>query len=468
LRKAKIKMEFAIKTPEELDQLSHEELLRYIKELQKNIVQEKPKKDSSNSSIAPSHDMGRGKKKKNQSLREKSGQKPGGQPGREGRTLRQSDTPDTIIPLLFEQTHCPQCGASLEEVPADLKEKRQVLDLSLKKIQAQITEYQRHAKTCTVCGHTTYSTDFPSGITPNIRYGEHIEALVAYLSISGYISYNRIARMVSSLFGVALSEGAVDAILKRTAAASAPEIERIKARLEGSGLVGIDETGCRVHGNRHWHWVFQNEQDTLIVANKSRGAKVINETFEEGFVHACVVHDNYSAYSKLLAQREQLCLSHKLRDITYAIETDNTEVMKQIKTLIQEAIHDHKETMSLPQRAALKRTYETMLDDLLAASTIPGSETHKQIQSLTKAHKKDQLFTFLLHPDIPPDNNGSERAIRNIKVKMKVSGQFKTQQGAEDYAALRSIVDTSRKRGLNEFDSLVGVIRGDWVFGGGE
>ncbi len=70
----------------------------------------------------------------------------------------------------------------------------------------------------------------------------------------------------------------------------------------------------------------------------------------------------------------------------------------------------------------------------------------------------------MLHPDIPPDNNGSERAIRNVKVKLKVSGQFKTLQAAEDYASLRSIVDTSRKRGVNEFDALVGVISGRNVF----
>jgi len=81
-----------------------------------------------------------------------------------------------------------------------------------------------------------------------------------------------------------------------------------------SGLVGIDETGCKVNGDRHWNWVFQNNEDTLIVAHKSRGTTVIKETFEEGFINACVVHDNYSSYSSLTAHNEQLCLAHKLRD----------------------------------------------------------------------------------------------------------------------------------------------------------
>ncbi len=102
-----------------------------------------------------------------------------------------------------------------------------------------------------------------------------------------------------------------------------------------------------------------------------------------------------------------------------------------------------------------KQEYEESFDYLLNRPVTEKSETHKQIKSLTKAREK--IFTFLLHPGIPPDNNGSERAIRNIKVKLKVSGQFKTLQGAQDYASLGSIIDTSRKRGLNEFDSLLGV-----------
>ena len=103
-----------------------------------------------------------------------------------------------------------------------------------------------------------------------------------------------------------------------------------------------------------------------------------------------------------------------------------------------------------------------MLQHLLIIPTIDKSETHKQIKSLTKS--KDKIFTFLLDANIPPDNNASERAIRNIKVKQKVSGQFKSLNGAKNYATLRSIIDTSRKRGLNEFKALCSVIEGNSLF----
>ena len=460
LKKTKIKIAFSIKDTDELDKLSHEELLKYIKELQKNIVQEKPKKNSDNSSIAPSTDIN--KKKKNQSLREKSGKKPGGQPGRVAKTLRQSDQPDEIIAIPFMIEHCKKCGSTLNVTLKALKEKRQVLDIDLQRIGAKISEYQSFSKICPVCGYENHDNAFANNVAPHISYGVNIQTLVSYLSVSHYLSYVRIVQLVSNLFGVELSEGTVDKILKRSAKASQSEIEKLKVRLAISGLVGIDETGCKINSDRHWNWVFQNSEDTLIIVNRSRATKVINDTFEKGFVNACVVHDNYSSYNSLIAQSEQLCLAHKLRDINYAIECDNTKLMKDMKLLLKEAMLDHKEEMTIAQRAVLKQEYEESFAYLLNRPVVKKSETHKQIKSLTKA--RDKIFTFLLHPNIPPDNNGSERAIRNVKVKLKVSGQFKTFQGARDYASLRSIIDTSRKRGLNEFDSLIGVIRGDSVF----
>lgn len=460
LKKAKIKIVFSVKKKEELKDLSYEELLKYVENLTDNIVQEKPKKNSENSSIAPSTDIN--KKKKNQSLRKKSGKKPGGQLGRVGKTLHQSEHPDEIITIPFSTEHCKKCGSLLTDTLEALKEKRQVLDIDLKKIGAKIKEYQSFSKVCPVCGYENHDNAFGKDVAPYISYGANIQALVSYLWVSHYLSYARIVQIVSNLFNVQLSQGTVDKILKRSAKASQSEIEKIKARLAMSGLVGIDETGCKVNGDRHWNWVFQNNEDTLIVANKSRGTTVIKETFEEGFINACVVHDNYSSYNSLIAHNEQLCLAHKLRDLNYAIECDDTLLMKDIKQLLKEAMLDHKEVMGTAQRILLKQQYEESFDYLLKRPTIEKSETDKQIKSLTKS--RDKIFTFLLHPNIPPDNNGSERAIRNVKVKLKVSGQFKTFQGAQDYAVLRSVIDTSRKRGLNEFDSLVGVIGGNDVF----
>ena len=461
MNKRPIKLNFSLKSHKELEDLTHEELLKYIKELQNNVVQEQPKKDSRNSSKAPSSDMGI-IPKRNQSLREKSDKSSGGQLGHKGKTLMQTDIPDEIVELGYTLSNCKECGSDLSADLKYFKEKRQILDLDLEEIKRKITQYQSYSKLCSNCGYENHDNNYPTFVSSNISYGKNIMAIVSYLSTVHYLSYGRIVLAMKSLYGISISQGTVDTIIKRSSKYSKRAIEQIKEQLEVSNILGIDETGCKVNGQRYWHWTFQNERNTLIVANKSRGTKVITETFEEGFVNACVVHDNYSSYSSLIAKDEQLCLAHKLRDLNYAIECDGTQVMKDMKLLIQEAMLDHKENLMLSQRKILKEKYLNLLDLLLETSSIKKSQTDKQLKSFKKA--RDKIFTFLLYPHVPPDNNASERAIRNVKVKLKVSGQFKSEQGAIDYANLRSIVDTSRKRGMNEFEALRDVISGDSIF----
>lgn len=456
-----IKLNFSVKKKEELKDLTYEELLKYVENLTDNLVVEKPKKDSTNSSKAPSSDMGI-TPKKNQSLRTKSDKPSGGQKGHKGKTLMQSNTPDKIIDIEYTLESCKKCDSDLSNILEQLKEKRQVLDLDLEAIKSKITQYQSYSKICSNCGYENHNNNYPTSVSPNISYGQNIMAIVSYLSSVHYLSYNRIVLAMSSLYGITISEGVVDNIIKRSSKLSTKEIEKITKELELSNIVGIDETGCKVDGTKYWHWAFQNSNNTLIVANKSRGTKVITETFENGFVNACVVHDNYSSYNSLIASDEQLCLAHKLRDLNYAIECDDTQVMKDIKLLIQEAMLDHKENLLPIQREILKEQYLQYLDLLLLTQSIPKSQTAKQINSFKKA--RDKIFTFLLYPSVPPDNNASERAIRNLKVKLKVSGQFKSEDGAKDYANLRSIVDTSRKRGLNEFKALRDMIAGISAF----
>lgn len=456
----KIKYQFSIKSKDELKELTHEELLKYIENLQDNLVQEKPPKNSNNSGISPSSEI-IPPKKRNQSLREKSNKSVGGQVGREGVTLNRSETPDEIVSLEYNLNNCKKCSFDLSDTLAKLKEKRQVLDIELSGVKSKIMQFQSYSKTCPKCGYENHDN---SGFTvaPNISYGSTIIAMVSYLSVSQYMSNARVVELMKNLFNINISEGSITGLLAKASKLSQNEIDKITTYLENAPIVGIDETGCKVDGSKHWHWTFQNESNTLIIANKSRGAKVITETFENGFLNACVVHDNYSSYSKLNAQSEQLCLAHKMRDLNYAIECDNSKLAKDIKSLLKEAMRDHKENFNSTQRVNLKGEYDKSLEYLLSTPTIEKSETHKQVKSFTKA--KDKIFTFLLDKDIPPDNNGSERAIRNIKVKQKVSGQFKSLDGAENYANIRSIIDTARKRRLNEFSSLVAIYRGNSLF----
>ncbi len=452
---------FSFKEDEELDKLTREELLKYIQHIREIAIYEKPPKNSNNSSIPPSSEIAPPKPKKNKSLRSKGG-KNGGQFGHKGETLAQVEIPDEIVDIPYTITVCKDCGFNLEDTLAVLKEKRQVLDLDLQETMKKITQYQSYTKVCPNCGIENHDNAYPSFVSPNISYGKNVMALVAYLGTVHYISYNRIVQTLQTMYRLSISEGTVDNLIKRAGKLSSGEMETIVSQLQMSDMVGIDETGAKVNGAKYWHWVFQNDTSTYIVANSSRGTKVIDDNFKEGFVNAVVVHDNFSSYNKLIAREEQLCLAHKLRDINYAIECDDTLLMKNMKILIQEAMRDHKEEISAEQRVILKQQYEQTFDYLLGRPVIPGSETDKQVRSLTRA--RDKIFTFLLYPNVPPDNNASERAIRNIKVKLKVSGQFKSEQGAKDYATLRSVVDTARKRGMNEFEVIRDIVGGGRVF----
>ncbi len=450
-----------MKSKEELDKLSHEELLKYVKNLHDNVIQEKPPKNSGNSSIPTGKEINTPKKKRNQSLRKKGG-KNGAAFGHKGTNLKQVDNPDEIIDIEFNIDECKNCGYDLSNVLKELKEKRQVQDLDLQETTKKITQYQSYSKKCLICGYENHDNSYPNFVAPHISYGKNIMAIVVYLNVIHYVSYKRVVQTLKTMYKIEISEGTVDSLLKKASKLSQPEIKKIVSQLEVSDMVGIDETGTKVNGSRDWHWVFQNDSCTYIVYNESRGTKVIDEEFENGFVNAIVVHDNYSSYSSLIASGEQLCLAHKLRDLNYAIECDDTQVMKDIKTLIQESMKDHRENLLQFQREILKEQYSLIFDKLLEIEAEPKSETQKQINSFKKA--KDKIFTFLIYSNVPPDNNASERAIRNLKVKLKVSQQFKSSQGAKDYATLRSVVDTARKRGLNEFEVIRDIVSGQSIF----
>ena len=96
---------------------------------------------------------------------------------------------------------------------------------------------------------------------------------------------------------------------------------------------------------------------------------------------------------------------------------------------------------------------------MIKLDELPGltlRENHSKARTMQKKllnHQQSILY-FLYHPKVPPDNNGAERAIRNIKVKQKISGQFKSEDGANSFAVLRSLIDTTIKSGQNVLNAL--------------
>ena len=436
----------------EYDQLKSEnaELRAIIQQMKEEMSLLKGGRDSRTSSTAPSQDLGRSNKI---SLRKPSGKKSGGQPGHAGHTHLLSDTPDEFID--YYPGICVHCGEDLYGVKSDYFTRRQSVDIP--PVRPFYTEHRSHVTVCPLCNFENRGI-FPDNIRAPIQYGSQVEAMVGYLSVYQDIPYKRICHLFKNFFKLPLSEGTVDNFLDRLNQKAKAIYEVIRTKIEQSEVVGSDETGCRVNGKKHWFHVWQTNLLTFIVSFTSRGHKVIEKYFPDGFIYSFYVSDCWASQLKVKAKAHQLCMVHLLRELTNFAENLNSQWSAKVKDIFQRAIEfKHKmteEDYRYPPKEIAELNAE--LDKLLK---IDYSKFHLKEQAFIKRLTKHRqsIFTFLIYQNVPHDNNASERAIRNVKVKTKVSGQFRNEdgKGADRYAKIRSVIDTTMKNGQDVYTALV-------------
>jgi len=400
-------------------------------------------KNSKNSSKPPSSDFP--KLPKTQSLRKSSGKKPGGQFGHDGTTLKMVSNPDIV------ETHCPSyctcCGEDLLTIPAIFIGKRQVIDIP--PIVPVVTEHQVFNKCCK-CGQLNLSS-FPTGVNAPVSYGENVQALTAYLSARQYLPVKRLAELLSNLFGLSVSTGGVDYILTKMKAKASVAYESIRQNVLKNKVIGADETGVCINGKNRWAWTFQHNKATYITVHKNRGYDAIKDMMPEGLRNNILVTDCWTSYFKTDAAKHQLCTAHLLRELTHFEEKYQNETWaNRVSQLI---------TKALDLRRDNKETKDNVEEILQSFSELIAEPLNKDLKDMVAFQKRmvkysDHLFNFLLDKDIPPDNNGSERTIRNFKVKQKISGFFKSDAGAEIYATIRSVIDTAVKNNQNPFEII--------------
>jgi transposase len=420
-----------------------------VKNLETEISLLKNKKNSNNSHLPPSKDENR--VKKNQSLREKTDKKVGGQPGHEGTTLECSSDVDEVIK--HSPAFCNGCGYDLSTTAETLVASRQLIDLppiSLKRIEHQVFKKQCN------CGHTMESR-FPSYVANPVQYGPNVEALVGYLHTRQYLPYSRMQEFLKDVMGLSVSTGGINNILQRLVKKAMPFYDQIKERIEQATCVGTDETGQNINGKKYWMWTWQNNKLTYILSSDSRGFKTIEEAFEKGLPNAALVHDRWACHFQMHAKAHQICIAHLLRDLNYINDLYDKKCswILNLKTLLQQAIQLKKE-FGENDYYCPNESRQILFDKLEQSLHYPIDEDYPKSKSLQKKllAKQDCILYFLLQPNVPPDNNGSERAIRNVKVKQKISGHFKSTDGANIFAVLRSIIDTILKAGQNVLNSL--------------
>lgn len=420
--------------------------------IEENRLLKNPRKNSGNSSIAPSKDENR--PVKTNSLRTSGGRSPGGQTGHQGNTLKMTSTPEVLIDYM--PNFCKCCGVDLVGQRAELICRRQVIDIP--PVKPIYTEHRLYRKVCT-CGHQS-SADFPLGVDAPVSYGNNTQALIAYLHTRQYVPFKRISEFFSSVYSMPISQGTVCGILDRFAKKASPAMELIKNALQGAMVVGSDETGARLNGKSNWFWTWQSQQATFIAYSCKRNFQTVQKHFPMGFPKAILTHDCWFPHFKTQALGHQICLAHLLREMNYMEQAYNSPWPTEFKQLLLDAL-ELKRTMEpddypkpLKQRVELEIRLQQLLSYIIPIKQKDLLVFQKRIQK-----HRIHLFTFLYVHLVPPDNNKSELAIRNIKVKQKVSGMFKSIKGAQNYAIVRSITDTCIKNSQSILHAFVTIAK---------
>jgi len=402
---------------------------------------------SGTSSTPPSQEIGRSNSK---SLREPSGKLTGGQPGHKGKTLLMTDTPDKIQEYIPE--FCTKCGSDISGIKSVLIERKQ--EIEIPPIRPQYIEHRSYQRQCNCCGEKVNSR-LPSHLKTSVQYGASVASTVVYLNVYQYLPYKRLTALLQGFFGLQISEGTVQNVLNTMSKQAEPIYNRIHQELSQSEVVGADETGSRIANKKAWFFTWQNATLTYLIPSFSRGYDTIQNTFPNGLPQTVLVSDSLAAQLKTPTKQKQLCIAHLLRELKNFETAVNCSWSSGLKQLLQEAILLKKKLKpndySRPNQQV--RQIEKRLDHLLSADLL---SSHKRVQAFMKRLKKyrHSILTFLYYDKVPPDNNASERAIRNLKVKNKISGCFRSENGANRFAILRSVADTALKNNCNIFDAF--------------
>src|ERR1700712_932317 len=400
-----------------------------------------PSKTPDNSSLPPS----KGQKPNLPEKDKRRGPRPGSL-GRMGGGRPLAATPDEIVRA--KPVRCAHCQAALAEADHVLHGRYDKIDLP--QVAPVVTRVELYAGHCRCCGGTTVAP-VPEGLQPGTPFSVGIVALAMYLRFVHAISYQRLSRLLLELFGLPISEGALDAAFRRGKLQVDADVARILARLRCARVVCSDETSVRIDGRTCWNWVFQNDEVVIHVVRHSRGAGVVREVLD-GHRPALWVSDLYGAQQGH-AEDWQVCLAHQLRDCTYAIEAGDAVFAPRMKALLLRAVVLARRSRDLAP--STRREYRRRLECALDAVMAPAP-THRDGQRLRKRYGKHRshLFTFLDHPEVPADNNGSERELRPTATYRKVTGGVRSQWGADLFAGVRSVIGTAARRGVGAYQAI--------------
>nr|VFJ64968.1 MAG: transposase [Candidatus Kentron sp. DK] len=407
--------------------------------------------NSENSDKPPSSD-GYGKKPVSPGIPKKKHEK-GGQKGHEGKTLERVETPDRAELHLPEQCDC--CGRLFEvDESHEIVQSRQVFDLPQPKLV--VTEHRIGQIEC--CGKA-HSGAYPVGINGPVQYGPGVRSLVTMLSVDNKMPLEQISCLFADLYGYDLNSATILETLNRGYQHTEELEEATCAGLKKSEVVHFDETGVRVAEKLHWLHTASTSNSTHLFIHEKRGQEAL--TSEKSVLKdfaGIAVHDCFSSYFTFEKPFHSLCGAHLLRELNGLKENGSLWAGQMHEFLL--SLHDAQRPIAMAQ-GELLRQYQTLLQQADQEETPPQKGNRgrakqspgRNLLNRLRTHQ-DGVLTFALQAGVPFTNNQAERDLRPSKVKLKVSGCFRTVEGARTYARIQAAISTFRKQDQNVFSSL--------------
>ncbi len=448
----------------ELESLLMAALLR-IEELERRLG-----KDSHNSSKPPSSD---GLRRKVREKRKKSGKRSGGQQGHPGHTLSQVAEPDRV--MMHRPETCENCHQDLQHIQGEVKERRQVHDVP--ELRLEVEEHQVVEICCPQCQVRSRST-FPPTVRAATQYGPRVQALAVYLSQFQLLPLERVCETLSDLCHCGLSEGTLLNWIERAAHTLEPTQQRIKTLLLQSELLHADETGVRIKGILHWVHVAATDWLTFYGWHRKRGQEAMDALGIWPHFQGRAMHDRWASYDQYDCAHS-LCGAHLLRDCLFVAEQEKQpwgQQMFEVLLLMLQTTHQWRAKGANRLPTTLRDELFTQYFDALSvgfaaytAQSPPVSLSKKAGRPKQSASKNlldalleraEDVLAFLDDLTLPFTNNLAERDLRMIKVQQKISGTFRSTDGATDFCLIRSYLSTMRKQGRSMLAALAAVFQG--------
>ncbi len=439
-----------------------------IMELRATIAQLEAKlaANSSNSNRPPSSDGLKKGPPKPHSLRQRTGKKPGGQPGHPGTAMAWAEDPDQIV-VHAPPPVCDACNVPLPE--PKIFASRQVFDLP--EIRYDVTEHRVLESQC-LCGKLHRGV-FPDGVDAPMQYGPQVKGLAVYLTQQQMLPLQRSSELIRDLFDLSFCKGSVSQANIEAAALLTPVVDMIADALRSAPVAHADETGMRVEAKLHWMHTLVTPLLTWIGVHRRRGAEAMKHFDILPHFRGTLVHDGWESYRSFKDCIHSLCNAHHLRELKALAEDHGQLWAQQMGKMLQEACHEV--NVSADGRLTQERIahYRILYNKILRtgerkhpACAPSGKRGRTKQSSATNLLRRlrehtDEVWRFAVDPEVPFTNNLAEQAVRMPKVKQKISGSFRTKEGAERFCTIRSYLETLRKQDHHLLDALTLVFQGN-------